>query len=103
MHSSQDYFKVIRHPMDLCIIKKRLENKYYWSAKECIQDFNVMFTNFHVYYKPWDPSVGLAQLVEKSFFIIKAQMPKEEVEVLVQQQPPPSIPTPMPAANTVAI
>ena len=77
--------------MDLCIIKKRLENKYYWSAKECIQDFNVMFTNFHVYYKPWDPIVAMAILIEKSFLIKNTQMPKEEVEVLVQQQQrPPS-------------
>jgi Bromodomain len=79
--------------MDLGTIKKRLENKYYWSAKECIEDFDVMFSNFHVYMKPWDPLVVQAQLVEKSFLREKAQMPKEEAEVLVQQQqpPPPSI------------
>ena len=37
--------------MDLGTIKKRLENNYYWSAKECIQDFYLMFTNYHVYNK----------------------------------------------------
>ena len=34
--------------MDSGTIKKRLENKYYWSAKEGIEDSNVMFTNFQV-------------------------------------------------------
>ena len=34
--------------MDSGTIKKGLENKYYWSAKEGIEDSNVMFTNFQV-------------------------------------------------------
>lgn len=32
-------------------IKKRLENTYYWSASECMQDFNTMFTNCYIYNK----------------------------------------------------
>lgn len=32
-------------------IKKRLENNYYWSASECMQDFNTMFTNCYIYNK----------------------------------------------------
>lgn len=32
-------------------IKKRLENNYYRSASECIQDFNTMFTNCYIYNK----------------------------------------------------
>lgn len=35
--------------MDLNTITKRLQNKYYWQALECIQDFNTMFTNCYVY------------------------------------------------------
>lgn len=37
--------------MDLGTIKKRLENNYYWSASECMQDFNTMFTNCYIYNK----------------------------------------------------
>ena len=46
-----DYHKIIKHPMDFGCIKKRLENNYYWSAKECIKDFNTVFTNCYVYNK----------------------------------------------------
>ncbi len=77
----QDYFKIIKHPMDLGTIKKRLENSYYWSAKECIQDFNTMFTNCYVYNKPGEDVVLMAQTLEKLFLTKVAQMPKDEMEV----------------------
>lgn len=47
----QDYHKIIKNPMDMGTIKKRLENVYYWSASECMQDFNTMFTNCYIYNK----------------------------------------------------
>lgn len=37
--------------MDMGTIKKRLENNYYWSASEAMQDFNTMFTNCYIYNK----------------------------------------------------
>lgn len=37
--------------MDMGTIKKRLENNYYWSASECVQDFHTMFTNCYIYNK----------------------------------------------------
>jgi bromodomain-containing protein 3 len=48
--------------MDMGTIKKRLENNYYWSASECMQDFNTMFTNCYIYNKVrrqelWAPNV----------------------------------------------
>lgn len=64
---SQDYHKVIKHPMDLGTIKKRLENNYYWSGKETISDFNTMFTNCYVYNKPGEDVVVMAQTLEKLF------------------------------------
>ena len=38
--------------MDLGTIKKRLEGNYYYSAKECITDLNMMFTDCYLYNKP---------------------------------------------------
>ena len=38
--------------MDLGTIKKRLETNYYYSAKECISDINMMFTDCYLYNKP---------------------------------------------------
>uniref|UniRef100_A0A8C1DZU2 Uncharacterized protein n=1 Tax=Cyprinus carpio carpio TaxID=630221 RepID=A0A8C1DZU2_CYPCA len=46
-----DYHKIIKNPMDMGTIKKRLENNYYWTAGECMQDFNTMFTNCYIYNK----------------------------------------------------
>ncbi|EGI66642.1 Bromodomain-containing protein 2 [Acromyrmex echinatior] len=77
--SLPDYHKIIKKPMDLGTIKKRLENSYYWSGKECIQDFNTMFTNCYVYNKPGEDVVVMAQALEKLFLTKVAQMPKEEV------------------------
>ena len=99
--------------MDLGTIKKRLENNYYWSASECMQDFNTMFTNCYIYNKvrsfkvknasrwihphrkqnthrfpsflqPTDDIVLMALALEKVFLQKVAQMAREEVEVIPQ-------------------
>lgn len=46
--------------MDLSTIKKRLEHKYYVQASECIEDFNMMFSNCYLYNKVCKPYVILA-------------------------------------------
>ncbi|KAK5898670.1 hypothetical protein CesoFtcFv8_008223 [Champsocephalus esox] len=46
-----DYYKIIKIPMDMGTIKKRLDSHFYWNAQECIQDFNTMFTNCYIYNK----------------------------------------------------
>ena len=76
-----DYHKIIKHPMDFGSIKKRLENRYYYSAKECIQDFNTMFTNCYIYNKPGEDVVLMAQTLEKIFLTKVATMPKDEIEI----------------------
>lgn len=47
--------------MDMGTIKKRLENNYYWSASEAMQDFNTMFTNCYIYNKVRSYSEGDSQ------------------------------------------
>lgn len=76
-----DYHKIIKQPMDMGTIKKRLENNYYWSAKETIQDFNTMFNNCYVYNKPGEDVVVMAQTLEKVFLQKIESMPKEELEL----------------------
>lgn len=49
---------MIKNPMDMGTIKKRLENNYYWSASEAMQDFNTMFTNCYIYNKVRGQSQG---------------------------------------------
>eukprot|EP00063_Salmo_salar_P057715 XP_014032550.1 PREDICTED: bromodomain containing 2 isoform X1 [Salmo salar] len=82
--SLPDYHKIIKQPMDMGTIKRRLENNYYRSASECMQDFNTMFTNCYIYNKPTDDIVLMAQSLEKAFLQKVAQMPQEEIEL-----PPP--------------
>lgn len=76
-----DYHKIIKQAMDLGTVKKRLENNFYMSSKECIADFNTMFANCYVYNKPGEDVVVMAQALEKVFLTKLALMPKEEVEI----------------------
>lgn len=86
--------------MDLGSIKKRLETNYYYSATECIQDFNQMFTNCYIYNKPGEDIVLMAQVLEKVFLQKVAQMPSEEKEILPQsRKTPKSAKLPGAAAN----
>lgn len=74
-----DYHRIIRHPMDLGTIRKRLENGYYFSAKECIEDFKTMFSNCYTYHKPAEDIVLAARILEKIFRAKVSEMPKTEV------------------------
>ncbi|XP_026119327.1 bromodomain testis-specific protein isoform X3 [Carassius auratus] len=76
-----DYYTIIKNPMDMTTIKKRLENNYYWKAMECIEDFNNMFTNCYVYNRPGDDIVQMAQALEKLFLEKVANMPQDEIEI----------------------
>ncbi|XP_068177120.1 bromodomain-containing protein 4-like isoform X2 [Antennarius striatus] len=78
-----DYYKIIKTPMDMGTIKKRLESNYYWNAQECIQDFNTMFTNCYIYNKPSDDIVLMARALEKLFLQKITKMPQEETEIAV--------------------
>ena len=95
-----DYHTIIKHAMDFGTIKKRLENNYYWSAKECIKDFNTVFTNCYVYNKAGEDIVVMAQTLEKLFLTKIASMPKDEQELMPAPKETP-IHTPKPAAKKV--
>ncbi|CAK6441333.1 unnamed protein product [Pipistrellus nathusii] len=73
-----DYYTIIKNPMDLSTIKKRLENKYYVQASECIEDFKTMFSNCYLYNKPGDDIVLMVQALENLFKQKLLQMPKVE-------------------------
>ncbi|KAM9832383.1 bromodomain testis-specific protein [Neosynchiropus ocellatus] len=81
-----DYYTIIHNPMDLGTIQKRLQNRFYWSSQECIQDFNTMFTNCYMYNRPGDDIVFMAQTLEKIFLYKVAEMSKEELEVLFESK-----------------
>lgn len=76
-----DYHKIIKQPMDLGTIKKRLENNYYWKAQEAIDDFQTIFDNCYIYNKPGEDVVVMAQALEKVFKAKLTTMPKEEIKI----------------------
>ncbi|XP_054240231.1 bromodomain testis-specific protein [Indicator indicator] len=80
-----DYYSIIKNPMDLSTIKKRLEHNYYTKAAECIEDFKTMFLNCYIYNKPGHDIVFMAQELEKVFMKKIAQMPTEERLVILNQ------------------
>ncbi|RXM94588.1 Retinoic acid receptor RXR-alpha-A [Acipenser ruthenus] len=75
-----DYHKIIKVPMDMGTIKKRLENNYYWSASECMQDFNTMFTNCYIYNKLKAVHEQLAALSQAPVSKPKKKKEKKEKE-----------------------
>ncbi|EFX77367.1 hypothetical protein DAPPUDRAFT_27648, partial [Daphnia pulex] len=66
-HGLTDYFKVIKFPMDLGTVKKRLQNNYYWSATDCIRDINNIFDNCYTYNDPSQDVVKMGQQLGKIF------------------------------------
>ena len=52
----QDYYRIIKHPMDMGTIKKKLDSQQYSCAKECIDDFQLMFNNCFTYNQEKDVS-----------------------------------------------
>ncbi|XP_071605909.1 bromodomain testis-specific protein [Heliangelus exortis] len=80
-----DYYSVIKKPMDLTTIRKRLEHNYYTKAEECIADFRTMFSNCYTYNKPGDDVVLMAQELEKVFLQKIAQMPPKE-KILISKK-----------------
>uniref|UniRef100_A0A8C5D691 Bromo domain-containing protein n=1 Tax=Gouania willdenowi TaxID=441366 RepID=A0A8C5D691_GOUWI len=73
---------MIKSPMDLGTIRKRLQNGYYCTAQDCIKDFDTMFNNCYVYNQPGDDIVVMAQTLQKLFLHKLSQMPKEDAEFL---------------------
>ncbi|XP_020810123.1 bromodomain-containing protein 4-like [Drosophila serrata] len=80
-----DYHTLIKRPMDLSTIKKRLANKYYYQADEALEDFKLVFENCMLFNKE-GTVVHQAGLELKSFFYKRLAMidMTNEVEVAVK-------------------
>lgn len=76
-----DYHKIITRPMDLGTIKKRLENCWYNSVQECIDDFDLMFNNCYTYNKDGEDVVLMARTLHNLLKEKLEQMPKEDIEL----------------------
>jgi len=77
-----DYHTIIKQPMDLGTIKKRLLNKYYWCAEECKKDFQLIWFNCCLYNKPEQDITMMGKTLEKFFQnkLENMRMTEKEVE-----------------------
>ena len=62
-----DYHTIVKNPMDLGTIKKRLMNRYYWDAQECQDDFKLIFKNCYIYNKPEYDIVSMCKELERAY------------------------------------
>lgn len=76
-----DYHNIIKYPMDITTIRRRVENCYYYDVSECIKDFQMMFYNCYRYNKAGEDVVLMAQTIEKVFVEKMEECPKEENEI----------------------
>ena len=76
-----DYFDIVKHPMDLSTIQKKMKNTAYPNASECIQDFKQMFINCALYNAEGTDVRKMCSTLEDLFERKLKQMPAEEYVV----------------------
>lgn len=65
---TQDYFKVVKQPMDLGTIRDRLEKgEVYKNVEQVLKDVARVWSNCCLYNDEGDPIMELLQCVESSF------------------------------------
>ncbi|MFH4979228.1 hypothetical protein AB6A40_005937 [Gnathostoma spinigerum] len=77
-----DYHKVIKRPMDMNTIEKRLRNCYYNSAKDCMKDIMTVFNNCYTYNPPEYGVYTMAKTLEQLLLVKLAEMPAEDFECI---------------------
>ncbi|KAK2510332.1 bromodomain-containing protein 2-like [Columba guinea] len=61
-----DYHDIIKHPMDLSTIKRKMENRDYHDAQEFAADVRLMFSNCYKYNPPDHDVVAMARKLQSS-------------------------------------
>uniref|UniRef100_A0A0N5AWY7 Bromo domain-containing protein n=1 Tax=Syphacia muris TaxID=451379 RepID=A0A0N5AWY7_9BILA len=77
-----DYHKVIKRPMDMTTIEKRLKNCYYFSAKDCMEDIMTLFNNCYTFNPPEFSIYSMAKGLEQFMLNKLASMPAEDFEAI---------------------
>ena len=72
----QDYFDVVKKPMDMGTIREKLQQHLYANVDECLRDFNLMFSNCRLYNKPGSDIVKFCAALEKAYHHRLAYMPQ---------------------------
>ncbi|XP_047909209.1 bromodomain-containing protein 3 isoform X2 [Anser cygnoides] len=83
-----DYHDIIKHPMDLSTVKKKMDSREYQDAQGFAADIRLMFSNCYKYNPPDHEVVAMARKLQDVFEMRFAKMPDEPAEA-----PPPPPPT----------
>lgn len=110
-----DYYDIIKQPMDMTTIKKKLDQQLYKSAKDVLHDFDLMFQNCYTYNRPTEDVTIMAKKVQeflhgkaKSMPPVemvlepKAKVPKVKVKQDVKMSPAPPFPASTAASSSTA-
>ncbi|NWV05356.1 BRD2 protein, partial [Ptilonorhynchus violaceus] len=90
-----DYHDIIKHPMDLSTIKRKMENRDYHDAQEFAADVRLMFSNCYKYNPPDHDVVAMARKLQDVFEFSYAKMPDEP-----QDAGAASVSTPIPLSKS---
>ncbi|KAI1290345.1 Bromodomain testis-specific protein [Halotydeus destructor] len=77
MLNLSDYHEIIKHPMDLDTIKKKVENREYKKPDDFAADVRLIFTNCYKYNPPDHEVVAMARKLSEVFEMRYAKMPDE--------------------------
>ncbi|XP_011406316.1 PREDICTED: bromodomain-containing protein 3-like [Amphimedon queenslandica] len=72
-----DYLDIIKQPMDLTTLKKKLEDREYEDPSQFAADMRLIFTNCYKYNPPEHDVVKMARKVQDIFEFKFARMPEE--------------------------
>ncbi|SPP81129.1 uncharacterized protein LOC117583269 [Drosophila guanche] len=51
-----NFYKITKNPLDIGIIRRRIDNRYYSTLAEALRDFRIMLDNYCEYFAPHDES-----------------------------------------------
>ncbi|XP_047419473.1 bromodomain testis-specific protein isoform X2 [Sciurus carolinensis] len=75
-----NYYDIVKNPMDLGTIKRKMDNQEYKDAYEFAADVRLMFMNCYKYNPPDHEVVAMARMLQDVFEMHFAKIPDEPVE-----------------------
>ncbi|ALC44663.1 CG7229 [Drosophila busckii] len=72
------YYTIIKKPMDVGTIIKRVQNRYYHGVDELIHDFRLVISNCFTFNRPGEVVYRNCQKLEKFFYRVLNKMPRGE-------------------------
>lgn len=62
-----DYFEIVKKPMDLGTVKKKLYNNVYSGPETFLADIELVFSNCRLYNLPGSAVIGLCDVVQSLY------------------------------------